>query len=204
MPLLDKKNQNNLIYQNKTKGINLLIYESNPCICPVTYRTKSFDYSNYTERIKDKIYSISLPYIQCYVVNGRYDSYSEGNGIQVYFSTTQKPVKSLTDDIFRLPLPNVTLYDGHACLYGGYEIDINKESKETNELYGYRLFTSFFASPFNNELGNRRGFGLKRWDQQTKENPSFILTSTLPQYKNMKKFTDMINFLEKDEDESGY
>jgi len=144
----------------------------------------------------DTTYSLSLPYVQFYITFA-VENRESLRISQIKISCSKKPISSLNDRVFRMPLPNIgnTLCLGDMQNHGSSSFrntsNVTDKCNETINLFWQSQFNNdlsdFFKSwlhlNFKNEFTNSGDIGssrnvrlcLRSWQEKSKTNPLFVL-----------------------------
>lgn len=198
-------------YSQNTIDIRLFCFEFDHKVQSVKY--KLIDPVRGTNF--DKTYNLSMPFIQVYVpMNCFPDGKCTIKQEQFRISCSQKPIKSMTDGIFALPINNIGYY-GNVCwgdVSGGGIRD-----KENPGDYARRIACTFFGSCFNNHMypiwpdmlnvlysegkdenyvRNYPNKNLDKWEELTKQDPEIGLKINYKQYlNNLNTFQSFIKVI---------
>jgi hypothetical protein len=182
---------------------HLYVFEASPKKQRISYQLLD---PNNGDKIYNKTYLLSFPYIQSYVLCTDF-----GHAINITktsITCTKSPILNINDQVFALPINNLHTSDGNICW--GY---INLKGHQKDESIGdycRRSFTSFFGSVFNNHLRPfvpkeiypkvdaeylRRypQLFLDQWENLSKTNDDAGLSFSYLQYNDKRVFKDFIN-----------
>ncbi len=176
----------------KGGATHIFILELNPKVYHLNqqYRVKRPD-GTYGDKVY-KTFKVALPYVQfVFIINefqpGLFTHQDIGNAF-----CTQKPIASLTDPLFALPLQNVTSSNGAIC-WG--DAAVRQDKTDNLASYVRKSINNFFTAPFTDhytvpwpkdlmapnlvqssqDMKYNPEPNFLEWERKTKDDPSFIL-----------------------------
>lgn len=152
------------------KEFYLSCHQFNPCVLELKFQVTASAY---------KYFTIGLPYVQFFIIVQRYQGkYSRLDNS--YVSCTNKPIRSLNDTLYQLPLHNI--YRDHLKIcFGRQEMPSNHNLSPA--VYTEQICQDFLSSTFNSDLTPHAVTGCEtyeEWAQNTSKNPNFALQVKYP------------------------
>ncbi len=139
------------------------------------------------------VYNLAFPFLYFVIVIRETTQGMIPHHEKCYLFCTNKPIESLDDKIFDLPINNLYQGEGRIC-WGDNPIKIS--NNETPVQIARRICDYFFELNFNNDLMPDPVEGIVSyagWQEESLKNPSFILNlkfKTNSCYKTLRKLLE--------------
>ncbi len=164
----------------------LVVVEQKPQIRSVLFSGESINELGGLDRVKERPnerFNLAFPYT-LFVLR-----FENGRFYRIYFFYHNQPLKSVEDTVSISNLPNIDDY-GHVCLGEIRDMPASGLAEQTEA-----VITHFWNSLFNLDMASRfmntaatepRLATLKRWEENTSQNPAFVLSVKWTQFRTLK------------------